>query len=118
MRASRSMASGGSEVEGLGEVRPDLTGPNAGATDRTRSDRSAGPVAAPHAEAAVSGGGEQSGEPGPPTTTSWLGEAVVNGLIHCACSHLTVHPDLLPLPNGETAAATAPRAAAGDDDAG
>ena len=68
----------------------------------------------PEPEGAISGDETHAGETGP-TALSWLGEAVINGLVHCACSHHSVHPDLLTLTSGETPAVQPSSKVVGDD---
>ena len=46
------------------------------------------------------------GDAAPVTALTWLGGAVVNGLVHCACSHHVVHPDLLELATGDNPSLT------------
>ena len=47
-----------------------------------------------------------------------FGGAVVNGLVHCACSHHAVHPDLLTLAAGDTPFVTRSRLEQQNGDAG
>ena len=114
---SRSAATGGTGADEFDQARQDPIRPGGVSLVQAPVDPQAGAGAAEGTATTDAGDGERPNESASPSALSWLGEAVVNGLVHCACSHQSVHPDLLPLTNGETTPATTPGPATSDSDA-
>ncbi len=77
---------GGAASDVADDFGPDL--------DRT-STRLSDPSATEDGRAKVSGDNAHQSDAAPVSALSWLGAAVVDGLVHCACSHHAVHPDLM-----------------------
>lgn len=98
-----------------------------GVSERAAASVEADHTGAPVADTAVSIGGSDPDSAAAPTGTtageptesalSWLGDAVITGLMHCACSYQSVHPDFISLVNGETQPALPQSHGSDEDDA-
>ena len=91
--STTSFVDGGAASAVVDDSGPELDRASIGLSD---------PSAAQSGRADVSNDDVNLSDAKPVTALAWLGGAVVNGLMHCACSHHAVHPDLLTLAAGDT----------------
>lgn len=76
---------------------------------RDRTSSAVSDTLATHGDGVELSGDGHPTDLAPMTALTWIGRAVVDGLVHCACTHTSVNPELLTLASGSTPAPVASR---------